>query len=105
MAQAAMARIACSKCNASYNSERELTEHDKMAHRNFGSEQSSSRQGGTQPDNSSKIRLGTTKDEWVKLSERLRNHVQARFNPEELDAIDRFILLASQASAFDQVCQ
>jgi hypothetical protein len=31
--------------------------------------------------------------------------VQVHFNPEELNAIDRFILLASQASVFDHVCR
>ena len=104
MAQPQMARITCSECNASYNSERELREHKKTAHRGFGSEQSSSQPGGTQPDNS-KIQLNTSKEEWVQLSERLRNRVQAHFNPEELDAIDRFILLASQSSTFDQECR
>ena len=104
MAQPAMARITCSECNASYNSDRELREHKKTAHREFGADESSSQHGGTQPD-SSKIQLGTSKEEWVKLSERLRNRVQARFNAEELDVIDRFILLASQGSAFDEVCR
>jgi len=42
MAQAEMARITCSQCNASYNSERELHDHKKTAHREFGSEQASS---------------------------------------------------------------
>ena len=42
MAQAEMARITCSQCNASYNLERELRDHKKTAHREFGSEQGSS---------------------------------------------------------------
>jgi hypothetical protein len=42
MAQPAMARITCSQCNASYNSERELHDHKKRAHREFGSEQGNS---------------------------------------------------------------
>jgi hypothetical protein len=40
MAQPHMARITCSQCNAGYNSERELRDHLRMAHREFGSEQS-----------------------------------------------------------------
>jgi len=43
-----------------------------------------------------KINLARQKKNGAKLSVQLRNGVQARFNPEELDAIDRFILLASQ---------
>jgi hypothetical protein len=42
MAQAEMARITCSQCDALYNSERELHDHKKTAHREFGSEQGSS---------------------------------------------------------------
>jgi len=42
MAQAEMARITCRQCNALYNSERELHDHKKTAHREFGSEQDSS---------------------------------------------------------------
>ena len=55
MAQPQVARITCNQCNAWYNSERELRDHMRTAHREFGSEQSSSQEGGTQPD-SSKIR-------------------------------------------------
>ena len=104
MAQPQMARITCSQCDGWYDSERELRDHMQAAHRRFVSEQSTFQQEGTQPD-SSKNRLGTSKQEWAKLSVQLRNRVQARFNPEELDAIDRFILLASQGSVFDQVCR
>ena len=39
MAQPQMARITCSHCNAGYNSEHELHEHMRTAHRAFGSEQ------------------------------------------------------------------
>ena|SRR5713226_9577965 len=102
MAQPQVARITCSQCNGRYDSERELRDHMQMAHRRFVSEQSTFQHGCTQPD-SLKNQLGTSKDEWAKLSGQLRNRVQARFNPEELDAIDRFILLASQGSVFDQV--
>jgi hypothetical protein len=38
MAQPQMGRITCSQCNAWYNSERELQEHMKTAHRQRGSE-------------------------------------------------------------------
>jgi hypothetical protein len=41
MAQPQTGRITCSQCNASYNSERELQEHMKTAHRQRGSEQGS----------------------------------------------------------------
>ena len=104
MAQPQMARITCSQCNGLYDSEHELRDHMQAAHRRFDSEQSTFQHGGTQPD-SSKIQLGTSKVEWAKLSVQLRNRVQARFNPEDLDAIDRFILLASQGSVFDHVCR
>jgi hypothetical protein len=76
----------------------------QAAHRRFLSEQSTFQHGGTQPD-SFKNQLGTSKEEWAKLSVQLRNRVQARFNLEELDTIDRFILLASQDSVFDHVCR
>ena len=52
-----------------------------------------------------KINLVRSKEEWAKLSVHLRNQIQVHFNPEELDAIDRFILLASQGSVFDRVCR
>ena len=98
------ARISCNECNGWYNSERELYEHMQTAHRRCVSEQSTFQHGGTLPSDIEK-HLGTSKEEWAKLSVQLRNRVQARFNPEELDAIDRFILLASQGSVFDQLCQ
>jgi hypothetical protein len=104
MAQPQTARITCSQCNGWYNSERELRDHMQAVHRRFVSEQSTLQHAGTHPD-SSKNQLGTSKGEWAKLSVQLRNGVQARFNPEELDAIDRFILLASQGSIFDHLCR
>ena len=103
MTQPRMARITCRQCNGLYDSERELCDHIRMAHRSFVSEKLSL-QLGTEPANI-KTTLGTTKEEWAKLSGQLRNRVQARFNLEELDAIDRFILLASQGSVFDQSCK
>ena len=51
MAQPQMARTTCNRCNASYNSERELGDHMRTAHRVFISEQSS-KDSGTQQDNS-----------------------------------------------------
>ena len=102
MAQPQVARITCSQCNGWYDSERELRDHMQAVHRRFVSEQSTFQHGGTHPD-SSKNQLGTSMEEWAKLSVQLRNRVQARFNPEELDTIDRFILLANQDSVFDHV--
>ena len=52
MARPAVARITCSECNASYNSERELHEHERTAHRKFRSEKLSSELGGAQPESS-----------------------------------------------------
>jgi hypothetical protein len=104
MAKAQEARITCSQCNGWYDSERELRDHMQAAHRRSVSDQSTFQHGGAQP-NSFKDQLGTSMEEWAKLSVQLRNRVQARFNPEELDAIDRFILLASQGSIFDDVCR
>ena len=104
MAQPQVARITCSECNSWYASERELWDHMQTAHRKFVSEQSTFQHGGTQQI-SLKDLLRTSKEEWAKLSVQLRNRVQVRFNPEELDAIDRFILLASQGPVFDHVCR
>jgi hypothetical protein len=102
MAKAQLARITCSECEGWYASERELRDHMQAAHRRFVSEAITLQQDGTPPD-SSLNQLGPSKDEWAKLSMQLRNRVQVRFNSDELDAIDRFILVASQASVFDQV--
>jgi hypothetical protein len=104
MAQPQAARIICSQCNGWYVSERELRDHMQTTHRWFGPEQSTFPHGGTQLDSIKDI-LSTSKEGWANLSVQLRNRVQSRFNPEELDAIDRFILLASQGSVFDDVCR
>jgi hypothetical protein len=104
MAQPKVAGITCSQCNGWFYSERELRDHMQTAHRRFIQEQSTFQHGGTQLD-SFKNLLGTSKENWAKLSAQLRNRVRARFNPEELDIIDRFILLASQGSVFDDVCR
>jgi hypothetical protein len=102
MAQPQVARITCSQCNGWYNSESELWNHMQTAHRRVVPERSTFQQSATQSD-SLGIQPGTSKEEWAKLSVQLRNLVQARFNLEELDAIDRFILLGSQGSFFDHV--
>ncbi len=102
MAQPQVARIQCSECNGWYFSERELREHVQTAHRRFVLEQNTLQHAGTQPA-SLKNQFGTSKEQWAELSGHLRNRVQARFNLEELEAIDRFILLASQPSVFDHV--
>ena len=104
MAQPQVARITCSQCNGWYNSESELRDHMQTAHRRFVPEQSTFQHGGTQAD-SFEDQLGTSKEEWAKLSVQLRNRVQARFSPGELDVIDRFIVLVSQGSVFDDVCR
>ncbi len=102
MAQPQEARIVCSECNSFYASESELWEHEQEAHRRSVPEQGTLQHGGVQPK-SSKNRFGTSKEEWASLSVHLRNHVQVHFKSEELDAIDRFILLASEGSVFDEV--
>ena len=102
MAQPQASRITCGQCNGWYNSESELRDHMQTAHRRFVPEQRTFQHGGTQPDRF-EDQLGTPKEEWAKLSVQLRNRVQARFSSEELDAIDRFILLASQGPVFDHV--
>ena len=104
MAQPQEARIICSECNSFYASESELWEHMQEVHRRSVSEQNTFQRDGTHPG-SSKNRFGTSKEEWANLSVHLRNHIQVRLRSEELDAIDRFILFASQGSIFDEVCR
>jgi hypothetical protein len=104
MPQPQVARITCSVCNGWYNSESELRDHIQAVHRRFVSEQSTFQRVGAKPDNF-EIHHRMSKEEWAELSVQLRNRVQARCNPEELDAIDRFILLASQSSVFDHDCR
>ncbi len=102
MAKPQEVRITCSLCNGWCNSESELRDHMQSAHRRFISEQSTLSQGDAQPDRF-EIQSRMSREEWAKLSVQLRNRVQVHFRPEELDAIDQFILLASQGSVFDQV--
>jgi len=102
MTQPQAARITCSECNGWYVSEHELRDHMQTAHRRFFLEHSSAQRSSAQPEGS-QSQLGTSKEEWAELSAQLRNRVQGRFNPEELDAIDRFILLASQGPVFDHL--
>jgi hypothetical protein len=91
MAQPKVAPITCRECDSFYTSENEFQKHMQEVHRRSVSEQSTLRLGGI------------SKEEWASLSVHLRNHVQVRFKSEELDAIDRFILLGSQGSFFDKV--
>ena len=102
MAQPHVSTITCSQCNGCYGSERQLWEHVQTAHRRSFSEQSTFKHGGSQPDSSKDV-PSTSKEDWAELSLQLMDRIQVRFNPEELDIIDRFILLASQGSVFDHV--
>jgi hypothetical protein len=104
MPQPQKAQITCSECNSFYATESELWEHLQEAHRRSVPEQSPFQHGGSQPG-IFRNRFGISKEEWANLSVHLRNHVQVRFNSEEIDVIDRFILLASQSSVFDDVCR
>src|ERR1700722_1146148 len=104
MAQPQDARITCSQCNSFYASESELREHEQESHRRTVPEQGTFRHGGAQLGVEENW-FGTSKEGWANLSVRLRNHVQVQFKLEELGAIDRFILLASQGSVFDEVCR
>jgi hypothetical protein len=78
MAQPGRAPITCSVCNGWYGSESELHDHMQAVHRRFVPEQTACQHGDTQPDNF-KNQLGTSKEEWAKLSVQLRNRVQVRF--------------------------
>lgn len=104
MAQPQPARTTCNVCNGWYESERALRDHMQTAHRRFVFEQSTFRHGATQPDGVQN-QLSISKEEWARLSVALRNSIKCRFNSEELDAVDRFILLASQGSVFDHLCR
>jgi len=104
MAQPKEARITCSECNSFYASESELWEHVQEVHRRSVAGQGISPLGGSQPG-SFRNRFGISKEEWANLSVHLRNHVQVRFKSGEIDVIDRFILLASQGSVFDDACR
>src|ERR1700693_1251424 len=97
MPQPQEARITCRECNSFYASEIELWEHMQEVHRRSVSGQNYFQHGGTQPE-SRKNRFGASKEDWADLTVHLRNHVQVHFKSEELHAIDRFILLASEAS-------
>lgn len=95
MAQPQAVRIICIECNGWYATERELWNHMYAVHRRFVSEQSTLQHRGTKTD-SCEDQLGVSRERWAKLSVQWRNRVQSHFNPEELDVIDRFILIASQ---------
>src|ERR1700732_3994995 len=104
MAQPQVARITCSQCNGWDNSESELRDHMRTVHRRFVSDQNTL-QNASRKKESLENRPGASKEEWASLSVQLRNRVRARFSQEELDAIDRFILIASQGSVFDDACR
>jgi hypothetical protein len=104
MAQPQLARTTCSVCDGWYDSERALSDHMQTAHRRFIFEQSTFRHGGTQPAGI-KNQLSISKEEWAILSVALRNSIKDRFDSDELDTIERFILLASQGSVFDHLCR
>jgi len=53
MAQPGIARITCSQCNASYDTENGLREHMKTAHREGTSEQGGSLRDRTEQDSAS----------------------------------------------------
>ena len=95
-------RISCNECNGWYNSESELYRHMQTAHRRCVAQKIDFQHGKT-PRDSFENQIGSPKEEWTKLSVLLRNRVRVRLNPEELEAVDRFILLASQGSVFDDV--
>ena len=46
-----------------------------------------------------------SKEEWVHITEKLRNWVSGYFDEKELETIDRFIQLAGQGASFDQISQ
>ena len=70
MAQPEMSKISCfSQCNAWYDSERELREHMKTAHRQNGSEQGRFHRDGTE-QNSANIQPREDSD--VRSPRRLR---------------------------------
>jgi hypothetical protein len=104
MAQPQVGRITCSLCNGWYNSESELRDHMQTAHRRFVSDQNTFQNDSTQ-QGSLENRPGASKEEWARLSAKLRDRVRARFSQQELDVIDRFILIASDGSVFDDGCR
>lgn len=102
MAQPQLARITCDICNGWYDTDRALRDHMQTVHRRFVPEQSTLQRDAVVPA-SARNRFGRSNEEWARLSVALRNSLSGRFNSEELDAIDRFVLLASQGSVFDHL--
>ena len=95
MVQAQMAPIYCNECNGRFESEGELWNHINAAHRMFAPGRRTFQHGCTETD-SVEDQFDESKEVWAKISVQLRNRVQVHFNRKELDAIDRFILLAGQ---------
>jgi hypothetical protein len=94
------AQISCNECNGWYSSESELYNHMQTAHRRCAAQKLPLQHNYASPV-SLKNQIGSPKEEWAKLSVQLRNRIRLRFNSRELEIIDRFILLASQGSVFD----
>jgi len=103
MPQPQLARITCSVCNGWYDSDGALRDHMRTAHRRFV-EQSAFQSNTAYSDRVGNQRRVEEAD-WATLCNELRNLLQARFTPEELDTIDRFILLGSQNSVFNRLCR
>jgi len=91
MAQPTVAPITCKECDSFYASESEFRKHMQEVHRRSASEQSTLRRGDI------------SKEEWANLSVHLESRPSPLHKSEELDAIDRFILLGSHDSVFDKV--
>jgi hypothetical protein len=102
MTQPQEARISCKECNGWYNSESELYDHMQTAHRRCAPQKIVFPHINDPLDNFEN-QIGSPREKWAKLSVQLRNRILLRFNPEELEIVDRFILLASQGSVFDDV--
>ena len=92
----------CEECNGWYNSESELYDHTRTAHRRCVSQKIVFPHINAPLDNFEN-QIGSAREKWAKLSVQLRDRIRTRFNLEELEAVDRFILLASQGSVFDDV--
>ena len=96
MPQPQLARITCSVCNGWYDSDSALRDHMRAAHRRFV-EQSAFQRNTADPDRVANQRC-ISGVEWAKLCNEVKSLLQVRFTEEELDTIDRFILLGSQGS-------
>jgi hypothetical protein len=103
MPQPQLARITCSVCNGWYDSDSALCDHMRTAHRRFVEQSSFQRSPASADGIGNQRRISGV--EWAKLCNEVRSLLQVRFTEEELDTIDRFILLGSQGSVFDRLCR